>query len=247
MSSSLKLVSLNIQGDRHLQRFLPYMQSLSPDVACLQEVPESLFIQIKNELSATGHFVAMAKHGKEKSILGLAIFVLHKLQFVYEDIQYHYEETPFGEALPLALSKNQHTMHRFVQYVKVRKEGVTYPVGHTHFTWTPDGYPSAEQFAQMPIVKRIIQEHQLIFTGDLNAPRELDGRKGVIWHMLADVFWDNIPQHVRSTLDPELHRKKGLERVVDCLFTPPKFVAEVNVLSGFSDHQLIAAVVSPVS
>ena len=248
MGASLNVLSLNIEGDKHLNRFIPFFINLPFDVVCLQEVMESDFIRIKTELhEVDGHFIPMATRGKERSVFGLGIFVSKRLSFAYDEIQYHHAPKKDGETLPFACPKNIHAAHRFVQYVRVHKEGRTYCVGHTHFTWTPDGYPNEEQHLLMPRVIDIVSGKKLILLGDLNAPRELDGEKGAIWDMLAKKFHDNIPQRIRSTLDPELHRVKGLERVVDCLFTPAGFVAEVSVISGLSDHQLIAAVVTPVS
>jgi hypothetical protein len=53
---------------------------------------------------------------------------------------------------------------------------------------------------------------------------------------------DHLPANVTSTLDPQFHRAKGLEYVVDTIFSTPEYeVTEVRVLNGISDHKGIVA------
>ena len=44
-----KLISLNIEGHKHLERFLPYIKEQKADIICLQEVFESGMELFKKE------------------------------------------------------------------------------------------------------------------------------------------------------------------------------------------------------
>lgn len=49
----LKLITLNIEMDKHYSRFLPFLDSEKADVICLQEVPESALLYFHERGFAT--------------------------------------------------------------------------------------------------------------------------------------------------------------------------------------------------
>lgn len=106
-------------------------------------------------------------------------------------------------------------------------------VATTHFTYTPDGMPDEFQRKALNALLGHLQSYNdLVITGDFNIPRP-----NVLYDILAQHFTDNIPKEIVSSLDPELHRKKGLERMVDYFWTKGDYRAKnVHLVSGVSDH-----------
>ena len=54
MPQPLKLVSTNIEGNRHLDKILPFLQKSKADVICLQEVYLPDFLMLKKMLGMRG-------------------------------------------------------------------------------------------------------------------------------------------------------------------------------------------------
>ena len=120
----------------------------------------------------------------------------------------------------------------------VEKEGETYTIATTHFTWADDGGVNEEQRRDLKqLLKLLRQRGELVLCGDFNAPR---GRE--IFTILSSYLKDNVPPEVQTTLDPKLHRAGALPYVVDYLWSTPKYKAtKVKVVSGVSDHMAIVA------
>ena len=84
----MKLISLNIEADKHLELQLPFFKSESPDILCLQEISEPAFMFFKNALGMDGQFASMCTQrrrddrGKEilvsRGIAMLCLLVLRK-------------------------------------------------------------------------------------------------------------------------------------------------------------------------
>jgi exonuclease III len=56
MDTSIKLITLNIEGDRHLDRVIPFLQKENAHVVCLQEVLQSNVELLKKELQMFGEY-----------------------------------------------------------------------------------------------------------------------------------------------------------------------------------------------
>ena len=79
-----------------------------------------------------------------------------------------------------------------------------------------------------------------MFLADTNAPRGT-----FIFDDLAKNYKDNIPESLSSTLDPILHRAKGIEYVVDCVFSTKNYeVSDVKIHEGVSDHKGISGILT---
>ncbi len=120
--------------------------------------------------------------------------------------------------------------------------GRTYRIGVTHFTWSTNGDITDEQRADFARLKRVLSEFpDYLLCGDFNAPR---GRE--MFAIFQDELGleDHLPPHVRSTLDPVLHRVGHLQLAVDTIFATPEYrVTGVEVLEGVSDHKALLATV----
>lgn len=112
----------------------------------------------------------------------------------------------------------------------------------THFTWSMADCPNDAQRASFIALKTLLEKlGPHVLAGDLNAPRGQG-----MWEEFVSLYGkDNMPKEITTTIDQELHRKKGLQLVVDGIFAQaPYTVSDVRVISGVSDHQAIVATVS---
>lgn len=231
-----RLVSLNVERSKHLDRFIPFLREHEPDVVCLQELVERDIPRIR---AGTGldhvHFAAMARHPADGEIFGVGILARHP--FVTTNVAAY---AGGGTGSQLFDRTTEESKVATCRYVAVRAglgapdRGVT--VATTHFPWTEDG--TARPF-QRDAVERLIAmlDGPLVLTGDFNAPRG-----GPVFDALAKVWTDCIPPGVKTSIDPELHRAGPLQLMVDGLFLTPEYRAEdVAMHTGLSDHQGITA------
>ncbi len=238
--SFLTLGSLNIEKGKHSDYCLPALRIHDFDTLFLQEVIQDDMPLIAAALGLKGYFAPMGFVRESTELMGLAVFAKEGMIITYDEYYYIGQ----GKGIYTHLSREKNYVGKSVlQSVRVEKDGIGYDVAHTHFPWTPDGFPTPVQFECMPKVLQRAKERKMVLCGDLNAPRTLpDGTPGQIWAMLEDEFCDNIPKDVTSTLDPNLHRAKPLALVVDALFTPSCYRAfDVALISDLSDHLLIRA------
>ena len=78
---------------------------------------------------------------------------------------------------------------------------------------------------------------EIVLVGDFNAPRG-----GETFSRIAKHYKDNIPAKYATSIDQHLHKVKGLQYMVDGLFTTPAYSAsDVKLVDGVSDHMAIVA------
>lgn len=242
-ASPLKLGCLNVEKYKHLEnRVVPALRKVDLDVICLQEVPKDKVGYLESALGVTSLFLGTTIRsdpdtGKEL-IFGLAILVRIRRAFVAEcDTHIFHEAAP--DDLPLPAD-------RALLHAVVEKDGVRYHIGNTHFTWTPDGEVSDQQWVDLNALLGVIDDHvgeKLILCGDFNAPR---GK--AIWEMLARRYRDNIPPSAITSLDQTLHRAAPINYVVDGMFTSRHYAAsEVMLTDNVSDHMLITGKITRVA
>ena len=242
MSVPLKLVSLNIEKDRHLDRITPFLSEQMPDVFCAQEVYESSIPVIAKALSGTAYvYVPMTGRPKENPphMQGVAIF--SRLPIKAQSVRYYVgrpDTVPDSDDNdPLTYNAS----NRMVVLCDIEKEGQLFRVGTTHFTWTPDGEPTDGQRSDMRALIALFDDaEELILTGDFNV-----SRGGELFGALAQRYKDNVPPHYTTSIDGNLHRKGQLNRMVDGIFSTPSYiVSDVEMISGVSDHCALVAKIS---
>lgn len=235
----IRLVSLNVERSNHLDRFIPFLASRSPDVVCLQEVVERDIPRIQSETGlAHVHFAPMALHPVDHQIYGVGILARH----AFEATDSH----PYaggGSGTDHFDRSSDESKYATCRFLAVRAmlggpgRGIT--IATTHFPWTPDGSPRPFQVAAVERLTGLL-EGPLVLTGDFNAPRG-----GPIFSKLAKVWNDQIPATAKTSIDPQLHRAGPLQLMVDGLFTTAEFRADdVSLHTGLSDHQGISARIS---
>ena len=244
MTQGIKLISVNIECNRHYERLFPFIAREKPDVICLQEVLERDMPQLSKAFGLPGRLVPMERlaearfssQGLYGQVFGLALFTRFPATFQTK----YYAVTP--ETIPWQRPDNQgvNEMLLTVEFVHEEKR---YRIGTTHFTWTPDGEASDAQREDMSKLLAILSGFpDIVCCGDFNAPRG-----GEMWAKLAARYTDNIPAAYHSSLDPVLHRAGHLEHVVDGLFSTPEYrVSDVRLVEGVSDHKAIVGTITRV-
>jgi endonuclease/exonuclease/phosphatase family metal-dependent hydrolase len=239
----MKLVSLNIEKDRHYDLVLPFLTAQSADVICLQEIPES-YVPTIEKLGYQVTFAPMThfpmRHGTEK--IGIAIASIHKPSNVV--VSYYYKDE---HAIPTFDQRNIPDTIANV-FIAANIDGVQ--VATTHFTWTPNGeVPNQQQKERLPRLLSQLQElGSHVLCGDMNIPRH----HNELYPLFLKQYTDAIPTTYKSSLDRTIHRaaadpnlSKLFDRyMVDYLFTQEPFLAHnIELQFGISDH---AAVVSQI-
>lgn len=236
----LTIVTLNIEGDKHLPEVTRFIQNTKPDVACLQEVFDDDDKQFTTNLKLKGKFLPTVyvdvpgKPGFQKrGVFGVAI--LSKLPGIFGGSYYFRQR----EKLPLYHGR-PNAGHRVLLWENIDNH---LTVATTHFTWSKGGRATEKQRQELNKLITLLGEVKPdILCGDFNAPR---GKE--IWTKLSKQLVDNIPPQVTSTIDPRLHYTKGLNIVVDGFFTSHKSrvrVTSLKLVSGVSDHQAIVATIT---
>ena len=271
----LKLISLNIEMDRHLDRIIPFFKEQRPDVILLQEVLDnnveqlekstgmngiytiqniicfeksaSTAIPTKNSgprpsrrlgLSPTKNWVKTAAWA-EKSESYLGLLTLSNLPIIKNSHVFYRGDGAQPQRMTM---KEPEKTARAVSNIEIVKDQQTYCLLNTHFTWTPNAQPNDDQQQDLEHVLRYLADiPEFIFCGDFNAPR---GTR--IFDTIATTYQDNIPKHITTTIDKQLHRCGDLGIVVDGVFTTPGYdVIDVQVVDNLSDHCAIVTLVEP--
>lgn len=233
---TLKILSLNIERDKHLPKVFNLLKKEKPEVVCLQEVQEPDFEVLKEKFGLEGFFVPMDsflrnENGKPELVRQGIAYCSNLPILKMESLFYVGKGTA-----PTHNSGND--VDRVLVLGQVEKEGEKYTIATTHFTWADDGGVNEEQRRDLKqLLKLLRQKGELVLCGDFNAPR---GRE--IFTILSSYLKDNIPPEVQTTLDPKLHRAGTLPYVVDYMWSTPSYkVTKVKVVSGVSDHMAIVA------
>jgi exonuclease III len=237
----LKLISINIEGAKHLSLTLPFLQKENPDVVYIQEIRKKDSDFIGSQIGMKGVFAPMCYNlvEGEQDLFGIAIFSKHELQHVTKNYYSGLEDDiPY-----LDQTKNPQEYHTMINRVllgaQVLHSRATYQLATTHFTWTPRGETESYQLEDLKKLEGFLNQLPgFILAGDFNAPRG-----GEVYDDLAKKYTDDIPEKYDNSLDPVLHRLHNTRHLmVDGLFTTPKYkVTDAHLVPGVSDHQAIVA------
>ncbi len=240
--SSCKIISVNIEKDKHHDRVLPFLQREHPDVVCMQEVLVGDAERYQYELGMQCLFAPMtlcASRFVEGALHVEGVVILSRHPITNLNIRLY---AGYKKYVPTYIEKDARTYNHVLLSCNVHKDGVSYTVATTHFTWTPEGKPNAFQRKNIKALLAALEEiPEVVLCGDFNAPR---GRK--IFDQLAAKYKDNIPIDITTTIDPILHRAPHLQYVVDGLFSSPKYTVDnVRAEIGISDHKAIVGLIHP--
>lgn len=243
----LKFLNINIEQDKHLPLVVKLIKEREPDVVCLEEVFLDDLQYFERTLNMRSLFGQMCRYagrdGKDPHPKKEGVAILSRVGFL-DSSAYHYG----GSGLPdnIYLHPDQSISTRVFLGATVEVAGIPYTIGVTHFRWTPHGEADDGQRAEVKELLKVLsraEEKEIIFSGDFNAPRG-----GEIFSLLAGEYKDNLPPHIKTTLDPLFHRapkEEQADKAVDTIFSTPQYdVRNVEVISGVSDHCALFAEVS---
>ncbi|CAN5302290.1 hypothetical protein BH10PAT2_BH10PAT2_0370 [soil metagenome] len=225
---SLSLLTLNCEEDKHLDLILPYLIDQKFEVICLQEVLQENLSQLAEAANAQAFYTPLAiLNGK---VWGIALLIRLDLKVRSSSEKYYKGE---ATQIPTFTFETPNEVNRAILSVQLEKEGKPWRFTTTHFTWASGGGSSPDQERDFPNLLHALNEvGETVLCGDFNAPRGLQ-----FFDDLAVRYKDNIPADVKTTIDQNLHRVKGLQLVVDGMFSSPIYhIKNVKLVSDLSDH-----------
>jgi endonuclease/exonuclease/phosphatase family metal-dependent hydrolase len=233
---SLKLISLNIEGDNHYDRIFPFFEKEQPDIICVQEFFLDDLPLFEEKLAMTGYAVGMwtcslpnTVRVSQKGLMGVAIF--SKLPLLLTSHAWYVGEGKIIEMFTPTAGAEK--VSRALLWADVEKEGKKFRIATTHFTWSPAGSVTDIQRRDIQKLLQITDSlGEQVLSADFNAPRGTE-----IFSTLSSHFKDNIPPEITTSIDQNLHRRKGIQFMVDGLFTTKTYTAKnVEIRDGVSDH-----------
>jgi len=233
----MKLISVNIEGHKHLDKIIPFLRQERPDVLCLQEVFEADTLLLQKELGmAESMFTPLCFFSQDDSPLkpfGIAMASRLPCRRVAEKYYSGSRET-----LKAHIVGDMATRHGALLYATLVEQGKEMNIGTVHFTYSPLGEADKRQRQDLKALLAILESiPDIAFCGDFNAPR---GKE--IFDAIAQRYKDNIPAGYHTSIDGALHRSGPLPYMVDGLFTTPHYAAEnVRLVDSVSDHCAIVA------
>lgn len=239
-NTDLKVISLNIEMDNHLDKVISFFNEQQPDIILLQEVLEKDINLLVNAIRMH-HFYTKQNilcFDSYDAILGL--LTLSKTPFNHcHEIFYRGN----NKNLIKMTKKEPEKTSRALSMVEILKNNQPFYLINTHFTWSPDGKPNADQYTDLESILYLLGLiPEFILCGDFNAPRGTP-----IFDKIADHYTDNVPIHIRTTIDKNLHRAGDLGIVVDGVFTTPGYqVTDIDIINGLSDHCAIVATIQSI-
>ena len=238
---TIKLLSLNIERDKHIPNVIALIEKEKPEVICLQEVQEPDFEMLKKRFDFQGIFVSMMTYKRisagKQTLVKQGNIIFTTLNLLKTESFFYFGK---GNSPPY---KGSNSCDRVLMASIIEKNGKEYRVTTTHFTWADDGGVNEKQRRDVKKLEELLQQKgEMILCGDFNAPR---GRE--IFAVLNHYLKDNIPPHIKTTLDPKIHHAGPLPYVVDYIWSTPKYsVRNVRVVDGVSDHMAILAEIEKV-
>ncbi|MFT5850036.1 MAG: exonuclease III [Patiriisocius sp.] len=237
----MKLLSLNVEGSKHLERTSVLFKEQMADVVCLQECNEET-ISVLKSLGYATHFLPMTlRSGEKNTEEGVVLASLHPVTF-----STHYYHTPNQTLSVFAKEDSRNTNRQGLIVGTVSVNEVAHTIATTHFTWTEDG--STPNQSQVDDIEALLQYTQTlgshVICGDFNIPRSHSS----LYKEITDAYTDQVPQHHKSSMDAQLHRlgsTPGKEIIftnymVDYILTKGPYGAQnVELIFGVSDHAAV--------
>ncbi len=242
MNEPINFLNVNIEGDRHLSQIEKLLDHMVPDIVCFQEVLES-DIPLLTKVGYAYHFAPMRSYyvPETNTFTTKGLLSMWNERFTLINQHVHPYFTVAGAFEDKKDQRAPNDGNRLLLVIELSDADRVYRIGNTHFFWTAEGSVTDEQLAVLDVLFEALDTYNdkigIVFSGDFNAPR---GRE--TWERIAARYKDNIPPQIVTTIDQELHKKKGLMYVVDGAFSSPEYiVSDVEVIEGVSDHKAVFA------
>lgn len=244
--SGVKLIQLNIERDKHLDRIVSFLEQEQPDIVCLQEVFEHDLTMFAERFGLQKAFAPMvlnqASAGASEEFFLEGVGILSRVPIERVSTGWYFGN---GSGILNENTEERDTVYQPLLTVVCSIDGVPVVVGTTHFmkSWhgLPDDYQRERMKRFLPILEEACPD---ILCGDFNIPRGTE-----LYHILHDRLCDNIPPECMNSIDPTLHRVPGLSLMIDYVWSSPPRVQVSNVrqVCGVSDHCAFVAELIPSS
>ena len=240
---ALKLITVNIETDKHWHRLVPFFEKEQADVLCLQELCEHDIHRLESLGYALVHYRGNQKWDRDQNVIWEGDALFTKLPFKDTgDELYHAGADP----LPFFDNTNcdtyNATQRKGVIWATVSKDGVAYRIATTQFTCSDKGLISEDQKKNITKMLAVTDQFpDLVFCGDFNIPRGYNE----LYDLLTERYIDAVPDDIKTTMDLSLHRVANhpiegpriAKYVVDYIFHTKEYrVSNVRQVCGVSDH-----------
>lgn len=239
----MKLISINTEHNIHNETVLKFLKKEKADVICLQEFLEEDFSLYKKELNLLGVFQPWVYlKDKNHSDLtgkkqGNAIFAKNIIDS--GSTFYVGKEDNISKSFQEYISDEKFQKNRSFLWVKIKNNnGEIFKFITTQLPSTDNGEVTKYQLKVINLLlSHLDKQGEFVLCGDMNTPR---GNKS--FATFEEKYKDNIPLEYKTSIDQNLHRVKGIQFMVDCLFTTLVYKASnVRLIDGISDHMAIVA------
>lgn len=246
-----KLLTLNVEDDKHLERIKPFIAEENPDIVCLQEVfREDVLWLVGTEFQV--EFMPMCLKPRRDGGLayrGIAVCTRSPAWKVVRDY-YFQPNTTLIPADDMDTESKRKTYWHGVVGATIDDNGLDMTIFTTHFTWTPNGLSNEFQAQDMKRLLAFMAEMPPhLICGDFNIPR----KQNSMYPLLTAHYADNVPSEIETSIYVPLHRIKDdpveSERIshfmVDYIFSTPGAynVTDVQMRANVSDHYGIVATI----
>jgi exonuclease III len=252
----MKLISVNIECNKHDELVLNFLKKEKADVICIQELLEEELEYYKKELGLLGVYQPFdyccsyinskpnfnyypELRGKRH---GLAIFA--KKIIKSGSVFYAGKKENILKSFEEYITDEKYIRNKALLWAEVKDDkGEIFKFITTQLPVTHEGEITAYQLEVINSMLSCLSDlGEFVFSGDMNAPR---GHKS--FDIIAEKYKDNIPQEYKTSIDQNLHRTKGIQFMVDGLFTTPTYNAtNVKLVDGVSDHMAVTAEINKV-
>jgi endonuclease/exonuclease/phosphatase family metal-dependent hydrolase len=239
----LKLISLNIETNKHYDLVVPFLTTEMADVVCLQESPREM-LDILARIGYNAAFLPMFKKNLADTVHDIGVILAARTPFLSR-AHYYYQPTKNVVLYDEAANEKTESLGYLIADINI--EGSNFCIATTHFWDSGNGHEDTMQIRLMKKLLAALQnEPSHIICGDFNVPRE----HNELYPELCQVYSDNIPHQYKSSLDRNLHRlgHAALNEpifdsfMVDHLLTKSPYRAtDVRLQFGVSDHAAIVA------
>jgi exonuclease III len=254
------ILHLNIQTDHRILKIHNLILNKKPDIICFQEVFKKDAQEIAEKFNYQYVFTPKMLFESDgfPDEEGCAIFSRFPIS---SKILHHYGEnqageTPYFHVNDVAIINNKRPLASYQAHYILTSVNITLPfsknitIGTTHFPVVdyqigesreyhfPETFYLEQHIRIMDYFDRFIGgitklSTPTIFTADMNQPRDL-----FLYNALAHTLVDCVPSDLVSSIDPNLHRVKNLDLMVDTIMTSPDIkVKKFEVIEGVSDHK----------
>jgi endonuclease/exonuclease/phosphatase (EEP) superfamily protein YafD len=225
--------SLNVERDKHIQRWVLALKRHAPDVMHFQEFPIYLIGHVREALELP--YVYYENNCFSSNGSGLLEGTATFSRYPIISAKTYYLG---GQTQTLETTAERRLRNTPLLVTTIEKQGEQIVFGNTHLPVTFEGEVTPEQTCHVEdLLTAVAHNTSIVFSGDFNAPR---GRES--FDTIAHKYCDAIPQEYLTSIDGSLHRRGPLPYMVDGLFhTPDISITHVRLVDGLSDHMGIVA------